>query len=322
MTPLYQLLHKAWQFNRLLTLAGLFHLILIPLLLIGAVVDPKVITGANAWVKPLKFAISLPIYSFTLTWLLTYIQGRRRLVQTIANVTGVVAITETVLITLQVIHGTTSHFNVSTAFDATVFSLMGTAITILATVNLLTVILLSVQRLGNPVLATALRLGALTSFVGMIVAFLMTAGPTPSQLAALEAGGDLTMVGAHSIGVDDGGPGLPVLGWSTIGGDLRVPHFVGLHGLQIVPLLGLLLTRQNARRRYSEGQRTSFVWIAGLGYTAWIGLLTWQALRGQSVVAMDMQTALAYLLLIGAAVTALILIALGKGQTREVSAAV
>jgi len=304
MSTLFQLIGKAWRFNRFLTAAGLLHILLIPILLIAMVIDPRVISGTNGWIKPLKFAISLPIYSFTVTWLLTYIERRARLVQLIATVTGAVALIETTLITLQVVRGTTSHFNVSTAFDATVFSMMGTAITILATMNLLTVILLSLQRLDNAIFGTALRLGALASFVGMMVAFLMTSGPTPTQLAALEAGGELTFVGAHSVGIDDGGPSLPLLGWSTVGGDLRVPHFVGLHSLQMIPLLGFWLTRRSAQRRFHKTQRLTFVWVAGLGYIGWIGILTWQALRGQSVVTMDSQTGIAYLLLFASAMVA------------------
>ncbi len=305
MNTLLNLVRKAWHFNRLITLAGLLHIILVPLLLIGMVLDPKVITGANAWIKPLKFAISVPFYSFTVTWLLTYIQGRRRLVQAIANLTGAVVLVETFLIVLQVLRNTTSHFNFSTPFDGAVFSTMALAITLLAVVNLVTVVLLSFQPLNSHLLATAIRFGALISFIGMLVAYLMTAGPTPSQLAALQAGEKLSYVGAHSVGVEDGGPGLPLVGWSTVGGDLRVPHFLGLHGLQLLPLLGFLLTRHAARRRYSAGQRMSFIWIAGLGYISWIGLLTWQALRGQSIVAMDLQTGLAYLLLIGIVAIAL-----------------
>lgn len=305
MSRLLNLLRNAWQFNRLITAAGLLHLILIPLLLVSMVLDPKVISGANAWIKPLKFAISVPFYSFTVTWLLIYIDGRRRLVQTIANITGAVVLIETCLIVLQVLRNTTSHFNFSTPFDGAVFTTMALAITILAVVNLLAVILLSIQQLNNPVFAAAIRFGALISFVGMLVAYLMTAGPTPSQLAALQAGEQLSYMGAHSVGIEDGGPGLPLVGWSTVGGDLRVPHFLGLHGLQLLPLLGFLLNRRSARQRYREGQRMSLIWIAGLGYIGWIGLLTWQALRGQSIVAMDLQTGLAYLLLIGGVTIAL-----------------
>ena len=318
MTSLSNSLRKGWQFNWLLTLAGLLHLVLIPILLVAMWVDPKVITGANGWIKPLKFAISLPIYSFTLVWLLTYIQGRPRLVRWIGYVTGAVAILETVLIILQVIRGTTSHFNVSTPFDAAVFSMMGSAITILAVMNLLTVILLSRQRLENPVFATALRLGVLISFVGMLVAFLMTSGPTPSQRAALETGADVTIIGAHSVGVADGSAGLPLVGWSTVGGDLRVPHFVGLHGIQVLPLLGLFFTRRGTRR-FTQGQRTGFIWTLGLGYVGWLVLLTWQALRGQSIVMMDVQTLMAYLILIGGMLVSLTLISLSKRPTQQVS---
>lgn len=317
MSPMTNLLRKAWRFNRLITLAGLLHIALIPLLLVVMVVDPKVITGVNGWIKPLKFAISFPIYSFTVTWLLTYVEGRHRLVQIIANITGAVGIIETALITMQVVRGTTSHFNVSTVFDATVFSIMGTAITILAVVNLITVILLSLQKMDDKVFATALRLGLVSSFIGMGVAFLMTSGPTPNQLAALEAGGRPMSIGAHSVGVEDGGTGLPLVGWSTVGGDLRIAHFVGLHGLQVIPLLGYLLTRRRAQRHLSQSQRRAFTWAAGIAYIGWTLLLAWQALRGQSIVTMDGQTALAYLLLVGSTVTALLLTMFNKEQPKE-----
>ncbi len=72
--------------------------------------------------------------------------------------------------------------------------------------------------------------------------FMTSSGPhTPAQIAADQRGEDMPIVGAHSVGVEDGGPGLPVTGWSTVGGDLRVAHFFELHRLQALPLLGFLL---------------------------------------------------------------------------------
>ncbi len=49
--------------------------------LAGLVLDPRVITGAPAWLNAAQFSISITLYSATLLWLLTFVQGRLRLVQ-------------------------------------------------------------------------------------------------------------------------------------------------------------------------------------------------------------------------------------------------
>ncbi len=305
------LLRLAWRFSPLLTLAGLASLALIPLFILATLVDPRPITGAPAWIKPLKFALSIVIFSATFIWLLTFVdrtdglqkdrQSFRpsRRVRWIANLTGLALLVEIGLITMQVVRGASSHFNVNTPFDAAVFSIMGAMITAVSVCTLLLAIWLIRQRLPDRVFAWSLRLGVLLSFVGMMVAFLMTT-PTAAQLEAAQAGAGLPVVGAHSVGVADGGPGLPLLGWSTVGGDLRVPHFFGLHAMQVLPLIGGLLGLAWARRRFSERQRMALVWTAGLTYLGLIVLLTWQALRGQSILAPDALTLTVFGLLAGA----------------------
>jgi hypothetical protein len=86
----------------------------------------------------------------------------------------------------------------------------------------------------------------------------------------------MVIAGAHTVGAPDGGPGLAGTGWSTEHGDLRVPHFVGLHALQVLPLVALIL----ARRRVRPAARTRLVFVSAAGYAAlYVGLLV-QALRG------------------------------------------
>jgi hypothetical protein len=281
---------RVWAFNWPLTLAVVINVVLVPLVLVAMLVEPKVITGVNSWIKPLKFTVSAAVYAATFLWLLTLVQGRRRWVQAAANVTAFALTVEIVLIILQVVRGTTSHFNIATPFDAAIFSTMGALITVVAVFNLMVGIWLVFQRMPDPVLAWSVRLGVLISFAGMWVGYLMTAGPTPAQLAAAQAGQPLTIVGAHSVGVGDGGPGLPLVGWSTVGGDLRIGHFLGLHAMQVLPLLGFALTRSWATRRWTLRQRTKLTWLAGAAYLGIIVLVTWQALRGQSLVTPDMVT--------------------------------
>jgi hypothetical protein len=125
--------------------------------------------------------------------------------------------------------------------------------------------------------------------------------PTRQQLEAARAGETMTLVGAHTVGAPDGGPGLPGTGWSTAHGDLRVPHFLGLHALQVLPLVALVL----ARRRLSDVVRVRFTLIAGVSYFALYGILMWQALRGQSVLAPDALTITLFgVLVFGAAAAA------------------
>ncbi len=291
----------AMVMNRPLALTVLMMMLVFGAALVGLIVDPRLITGAPAWLKPAKFGLSISIYTATFIWLLHCVQGHRRIVRLIAWVTAMGLLIEMALITMQVIRGTASHFNVSTPFDAAVWSIMGASIVCIWTANLILGIVLLRQRFADAAFAWALRLGVFISLIGMGIAFFMTP-PTSAQLTTVKAGGGLPIAGAHAVGVTDGGSGLPIVGWSTVGGDLRVPHFVGLHGLQLLPLLSWLLVRYGTRLR--PVTRTALVWIAGLGYLGLVGLLTWQALRGQSVVAPDARTVIASVALLTAVVGA------------------
>ncbi|MBX3000868.1 MAG: hypothetical protein KF893_20265 [Caldilineaceae bacterium] len=300
----HRLLTRAWRYSPLLTLAALANLALIPIFIVAAILDPRVITGALAWIKPLKFAISITIFCATFLWMLTFVRGHSWLVKVVTSIIGLGLLIEIALIAMQVVRGTASHFNTSSAFDTTVYSLMGSTITAVSVSTLLLGIWLIRQKLADPVFAWGLRLGVLISVVGMLLGFLMTS-PTEDQLAAARAGEGLPRAGAHAVGAADDGPGLPLLGWSTEGGDLRAPHFVGLHAMQILPVLGGLLGIAGIRQRWSQRGRLGLMWTAGLGYLGLTLLLTWQALRGQSIIAPDALTltaaGLLLVLLLGAA---------------------
>lgn len=291
--------------SRPLTVMGWAGLALAVVALAGLWLDPRLITGAPAWLKPLKFGLSVGIYAFTLNWILATVQGRRRWVQAIGWTVALMFALELVLITLQVVRGVRSHFNFGTPFDAALYSVMGTGIVVAWMATLIAAVLVVRQPYTDRALGWSLRLGLLATLYGAMVAFLMTS-PTPDQVSAMASAAP-TVIGAHSVGVVDGGPGLPLVGWSSIGGDLRVPHFFGLHAMQVVPAAAVLVGAWFPA--LAETQRVRLTWIVGLGYLALTLLLTWQALRGQSLVAPDALTlgALAlWLLVMGAAILAVV----------------
>src|SRR5918993_5792163 len=74
------MLKQLWKGSAPLTATGLLMLAALAVALVGLVVDPRVITGAPAWLKPAKFAVSIAIYGATLLWMLTFIPDRPRLV--------------------------------------------------------------------------------------------------------------------------------------------------------------------------------------------------------------------------------------------------
>ena len=88
------------------------------------------------------------------------------------------------------------------------------------------------------------------------------------------------------MGVEDGGAGMPITGWSTEGGDLRIGHFLGVHALQAIPLLalGLVLLARRFPTLRPEGARTALVFVGTASYAGLIWLVTWQAQRGESLV--------------------------------------
>jgi hypothetical protein len=299
--PSKTLLQRAWCTNRPLTMLGVAMILVFLATLAGVLLDHRIITGAPAWLKPAKFAISVSLYCFTFVWLLGFVESRPRLARFAANVTVVSFIVEMTVILTQAARGTTSHFNLTTPLNTFLWLTMGAFIVVVWTMNLLLAILLLFERIPDRPFAWSLRLGLLVSLVGMGSGFLMVR-PTPDQRATMTAGRGPRIVGAHSFGVADGGPGLPIVGWSTVGGDLRVAHFVGIHAMQLLPFFGWFIAlRRNAFPRFKEAHRLALISTVGFAYLGLVLLLVWQALRGQSVIHPDAQTLTAGVVLIALA---------------------
>jgi hypothetical protein len=245
---------------------------------IAVLADARIITGARAWLKPLKFAISTAVYSLTLAWVFGYLMDWPRMRRVVGWTTAIVFVLEVAIIDAQAWRGTTSHFNVSTGVNAMLFFIMGVAIFVQTLVSIAAAVALWRQRFADKALGWALRLGMTLTILGAFIGPMMTR-PTAAQIAQSREEGRITTVGSHSVGGVDGGPGLPLTGWSREHGDLRVPHFMGLHALQALALVALALRRL----RQSEGVRIAAMLIVAAGYASIFAVLLIQARSGRSI---------------------------------------
>ncbi|MEU7895731.1 hypothetical protein AB0B45_23105 [Nonomuraea sp. NPDC049152] len=298
-----------WHRPLMLFAAVMAALSLVLLVLVFA--DGRTLDGVPVWIKPLKFTISFALYSFTWAWLLSLRHRAGRVSRWMGTVLAAAGTAEVALIAFQAGRARHSHFNEATPLDKSIWIAMGATIGVLMIANLVAGILVILDRQADRVSTWAVRLGLIVSTLGISSGGLMVTR-VPGQTWAED------FAGAHSVGVTDGGPGLPLLGWSTIGGDLRVPHFVGMHALQLLPLLALLLaalsTRLPVLRR--EEVRLRLVVSAGGAYGGLFLLLLWQALRGQSIVHPDGTTLAALAVLV---VTALGATAVALRPERELA---
>jgi hypothetical protein len=239
------------------------------------VVDARQLSGVSVWAKPLKFQLSLALHWGTVALLLGLLDPARQgrpLVRWALRIGAVATLLELLYIVLQAARGRASHFNSDTPLEAVLYTALmgGCALLIVATTAALGWALWRHPRDGR---RDAAWLGAVLGLVLGSALTLLVAAPLAS--------GAIAGPGPWVGGIPSNGAGLPLLGWSTTGGDLRVPHFVATHLLQALALAGWLLAGLAVARQWPPARAQAGVWAAaGLGIVLVAATLA-QAVSGQ-----------------------------------------
>lgn len=298
--------------------------------LLAMTVDDRMLLGESVWVKPLKFAVAFVLYTGTLAWLLSFPHRGRRLTWWMGTVFAVTGIVDVGFIVMQAARGTFSHFNLETdAYNQIGQKVFQSGVPGLFLANVIIVAVLSWQRILDRPTSRAVHAGLFIAVAGMFLGYFM--GFSGKQQVTDAYGRPVELVAGHTIvegqpSVRDGVGGMPITGWSTVGGDMRIPHFAGLHGIQLL-LLAVFALAWLGRTRVpwlrNERARADLIWVLALGYAGLVGVLLWQALRGQSLVHPDAATLAAFATL--AAVTAagagLVYLVRGRGDRANPAAA-
>lgn len=256
---------ELYRRNRLLALVGWLLAVLLLATVVGLLTDDRTVMGANAWLKPFKYVLSLMLFVWSIAWFSRYLARRRRARRLFSIAIAASSLIVAVFLLLQAARGASSHYNMATDFDAAVYRAIVTAIGIEA---LMVFCLLFVFGRPDPrpntVYLWGIRLGMLSFLFGAFV------------------GGMMIVDNAHTVGWPDGGPGLPFLGWSTVAGDLRIAHLMGVYGLQLLPLAAYGIGRWSALP--NPASRMLVLAAVAALYAAGLAALFLQALAGQPLV--------------------------------------
>jgi hypothetical protein len=213
--------------NELLFWFGAANALLAIVFLLLSYITPTQVLGINAWIKPFKFALSISIYTWTMAWFINYLPHFNKSLFSWSVV--ILLGFEIIYIAVQAARGQLSHFNVSTPAYRVLYGLMAVAATAVSVYTAYVGVLFFTSKLPQlPVYYLwSIRLGILLFVIFSFEGFLM--------------GAKLS----HSVGGPDGSIGLPLTNWSVQYGDLRIAHFVGMHAMQVLPLLSFYVLRNN-----------------------------------------------------------------------------
>jgi hypothetical protein len=183
------------------------------------------VLGINAYIKPFKFALSTVLYSWTMTWFFGYLPNFDA---TFFNWTIIITLGfEIFYIGFQASNGEMSHFNNSTPIKSFLFMMMG----LMATIATIATAYVSWLFFKNSPIDLpsyyfwAIRLGLVVFVIFSFQGFLMGAKMK------------------HTVGAPDGSKGIYLLNWSLSYGDLRIAHFIGMHAMQVIPLVSFYLLK-------------------------------------------------------------------------------
>jgi hypothetical protein len=186
--------------------------------------DERILFGISVWSKPMKFAISIVVFSWTMAWFLHELPQKVKVKKIAWGIILMLSL-EQVIIIGQAARGEMSYFNVSSLLNAILFQIMGIAI-LINTIMVFWAFLLFRKVDSLPLgYKLGIQLGMLIFIVASLEGYLMAANLS------------------HTVGAPDGQEGIFFLNWAKSYGDLRIFHFLGLHALQVLPLFAWYFSR-------------------------------------------------------------------------------
>ncbi len=215
-----QFMAELFKRNRILFWFAFFNLLMTIFCFGFAMFDHFLVAGINVWLKPFKYYFSVSILACTFGWILYFLHSKLT-VKIISWVMVISLFFENAIILLQAYRKVPSHFNEDTQFDSLMYhSMIFFMVLFVFAVSVVTIQFYNQKKVSiSQHYCWGIRLGMLSFLIFSLI------------------GGWMLHLGSHSMPLGNDTSGIPFLGWSRKYGDFRVAHFLGVHALQIIPLV-------------------------------------------------------------------------------------
>ncbi len=205
-------------------------LLAVPVFAALALFVPAGTAAVNPWIKPIKFSMSFSTFASTVSLLLLALRIPKWQL-TLARRTIAASVALEILSLAAQAWRSAYHLSGQSLLDTSLAQMTNSMVM----VNTGIVCWMLALFCANRVRTEQIDWPMVSAIRYSIVIFLTGNG----------IGGYMLARGSHTVGVADGGPGLPFVNWSVIGGDLRIAHFIAIHAIQIVPLFAYILSQMS-----------------------------------------------------------------------------
>jgi hypothetical protein len=199
-------------------------------------VEEAVWAGPIGFRKPAMFGFSVGVTLLSLGWMVRSFAARPRWQTVLMGAMSGALLLEVAIISLQRFRGVPSHFNMATLLDGALWSMMGLAIIVFALLAMVQAVLSFGKVNAPPAMRAAIRAGM------VLLVFSQISG----QLIVLN-GSNVVLEGGEFVAANISRAAI-----YGAAGDLKLPHAIALHGLQVLPLLALVIGRLNWRPKNGQ----------------------------------------------------------------------
>ena len=246
---------ERWYWEPALATCGVALLALLPTCGVWGWLDGRTVQGESVMAKPARFALSIGLYLLTTSAMFSCVRPEHRVEILPRATVWIMIIGSTVelsCIVLQAARARRSHFNRSTTGDAAIYATMG-AFALLFIGGVLPLAWEIAHRPNENV--APLMVQAVVA--GLVMTFLVGGGTGMLMSARGSALVNLPWLR------------VPLLGWYLSGGDIRIPHFFGIHAMQALPIIAagaMIVKPAQAASLFAVGAAAYAILTAGLLY--------------------------------------------------------